>query len=193
MLRDGDRDLTDTVEMGSHAVTYYSSLYRSEQPCIQTGLIDRVVPQLVTDEENDLLVALPSEDEIKQAIFAMNPHSAPGPDGFTGFFYRSCWPIICREVVRAVVMFFEQGRIAHGFNANTVALIPKKPGADRISDFRPIAMANFAFKIITKILSDRLGGIASRILSPEQTGFVRGRHIHTSIGLVSECYNMLDC
>ena len=85
LLRDGDMEITDPTEMGSHAVAYYSSLYRSVQPCIQTGLIDRVVPHLVTGDENDLLVALPSEDEVKRAVFAMNPHSAPGPDGFTGF------------------------------------------------------------------------------------------------------------
>lgn len=91
------------------------------------------------------------------------------------------------------MMFFEQGRIAQGFNSNIVTLIPKKLGDGRISDFRPIATANYAFKIITKILSDRLGGIASRILSPEQTGFVWGRHIHTSIELAFECYSMLDC
>lgn len=53
-------------------------------------------------------------------------------------------------------------------------------------------MANYAFNIITKILSYKLGGIASRILSPQQIVFVRGSHIHTSIGLVFECYNMLD-
>ena len=53
-------------------------------------------------------------------------------------------------------------------------------------------MVNFAFKIITKILLDKLGGIVSWILSPKQTEFVQSRHIHTSIGLVSERYNMLD-
>ena len=70
---------------------------------------------------------------------------------------------------------------------------PKKPGSDLIYDFKLITMANYAFKIITKILSDRLGGIASQILFPKQTGFMRGRHIHISIALVSECYNILDC
>lgn len=74
-----------------------------------------------------------------------------------------------------------------------MALIPKKSGVNRILDFKLIAMANYAFKIIIKILSNKLGGIASRILSPEQFGFVRCRHIHAFIGLVSKCYNMLDC
>ena len=65
-----------------------------------------MVPHLVTGEENDLLVAIPSEDEVKQVVFAMNSHSSPRPDGFTGLFYRSCWLIICGDMVRAIVMFF---------------------------------------------------------------------------------------
>lgn len=59
-------------------------------------------------------------------------------------------------------------------------------------DFKPFAIANFTFKIITKILLDMFGGITSRILFLEQSGFVYGTHIHTPIGLESKCDNMLD-
>lgn len=90
LLRDRDRDIEDSAKLGVHAVAYYSSLYRSEQPYIQTSLIDRVIPQLVTGEETDALGTLPSEDKVKQVVFAMNPYSAPGPDGFTRLFYQSC-------------------------------------------------------------------------------------------------------
>lgn len=50
------------------------------------GLVDRVVPQLVTGEENDMLLAVMSKDEVKQTVFAMIPHSPLGPDGFTRLF-----------------------------------------------------------------------------------------------------------
>ena len=113
-----------------------------------------------------MLFAVLSEEEVKHAIFSMNPHSALGPNGFTSLLYRSWWLIICEDVVRVVVMFFEQSRIAQGFKSNIVTFIPKKPGAYRIYDFRSIDMGNFAFKIIIEILSDRLGGIVSHILSP---------------------------
>lgn len=62
-------------------------------------------------------------------------------------------------------------------NASLLILIPKVPGANKLDNYRPIALANFQFKIITKIIVDRLGLIASRIISIHQRGFIPDRHI----------------
>ncbi|KAL6132643.1 hypothetical protein ACLB2K_064883 [Fragaria x ananassa] len=59
-------------------------------------------------------------------------------------------------------------------------------------EYRPIALSNFVFKIIPKILSLRLASIASRIISPQQHAFVPGRHIADYIIIISECINLLD-
>lgn len=52
-------------------------------------------------------------------------------------------------------------------------------------------MTNFIFKLIPKILADRIASIAAKIISPTQHGFIKGRRIHHAIGLTSECYNLL--
>ncbi|XP_019432112.1 PREDICTED: uncharacterized protein LOC109339158 [Lupinus angustifolius] len=59
-------------------------------------------------------------------------------------------------------------------------------------DFRPIALANFQFKIITKVLADRLATIAPKIISKQQRGFIKDRHIHDCISITSEAINLLD-
>lgn len=71
-------------------------------------------------------------------------------------------------------------------------LIPKNPNADTIDQYRPIALANFKFKIITKVLADRLAKILPGIISKEQKGFIRGRNIKDCIALASEAVNVLD-
>ena len=58
--------------------------------------------------------------------------------------------------------------------------------------YRLIALANFQFKIITKIVANRLAAITSRIISVEQRGFVRDRNISECIILASEAMNSLD-
>lgn len=64
--------------------------------------------------------------------------------------------------------------------------------ADRIEDYRPIALANFQFTIITKVLADRLAKIAPKIISEDQRGFIKDRRIYECICLASEAINLLE-
>jgi hypothetical protein len=69
--------------------------------------------------------------------------------------------------------------------------LPKIPNADTIDQYRPIAMANFKFKIISKVIADRLAQIMPSIISKEQRGFVHGRNIKDCLCLASEAANLL--
>jgi len=77
-------------------------------------------------------------------------------------------------------------------NSNVVSLISKIQGVNSIKDFRPIVVVNFKFKIISKILVDRLAMVASRVIFPNQYGFVQGRQIHECISIASEPINMFS-
>jgi len=134
---------------------------------------------------------LPSREEIHNAVFAMNKDSAPGPDGFGAFFFQTYWSIIKEDVCNVVLEFFTNNWIMPSFNSNTVVLIPKVPNADSISQYRPIALANFKFKILSKILAGRLAQVLPKIISKEQRGFIKGRQIKNCICLTSEAINML--
>lgn len=165
-------------------------MYASENECEDNDLISSAIPNSISQEDNVNLTRMPSDLEIKDAVFDMNGDGAPGPLG--GCFYQSFWEIIGPYVCKVVSQFFAQGWMLPNLNANVVVLIPKFKGADRIEDFRPIALANFQFKIITKVLADRLALVAPMIFSTQQRGFVRERHIQECIRTASEVINMPD-
>lgn len=71
-------------------------------------------------------------------------------------------------------------------------LIPKTNHADGVTDYRPVAIANFKFKIISKILADRLSHFMPAIISTQQRGFIKGRNIKDCICLTSEAVNVLN-
>ncbi|MCH95958.1 RNA-directed DNA polymerase (Reverse transcriptase), partial [Trifolium medium] len=146
---------------------------------------------MITTDINNLLTMLPSQQEIKAAVFALNKDSAPGPDGFGAFFYQYFWDIVKEDVVKAVLQFFTTSWILPGFNANIIALIPKTPDAVSIDQYRPIAMANFKFKIISKVIADRLANIMPSLISEEQMGFIHDRNIKDSLCIASEAANLL--
>ncbi|WJX12769.1 hypothetical protein P8452_03227 [Trifolium repens] len=157
----------------------------------ESFLAEEVIPSLVTDNLNALLTVLPSHSEIKSVVFALNRDSAPGPDGFGAFFFQHYWEIVKNDVFNAVLQFFTSSWILPGFNSNIIALLPKFPEASSIDQYRPIAMANFKFKIISKILADILASIMPTLISVEQKGFIHGRDIKDCLCTASEAINLL--
>ena len=66
------------------------------------------IPELVSFEENMMLIKYPDYLEIKNVIFNLNGNSVPAPDGFGGVFYHSCWEMIGTDVCKAVQQIFKQ-------------------------------------------------------------------------------------
>lgn len=90
------------------------------------------------------------------------------------------------------MQFFLQSWILLGLNSNLIALIPKFPDADTIENFRPIALANFQFKIISNVLADKLANIAPKIISSHHRGFIKGRQISDCVCIAFEAINTLQ-
>ena len=91
-------------------------------------------------------------------------------------------------MVQLVQEFFLTGCIHSSLNSNIMALIPKMPTALRVEHYKLIAMSNFVFKVITRIIVDRLGIIYSKILSENQYGFMKGRNGKDAIVGAAECF-----
>jgi hypothetical protein len=70
-------------------------------------------------------------------------------------------------------------------------LIPKVNKPTTFGDFRPISLCNLCYKIIAKILENRLRPILSHGLSEEQLGFLQGRQIIDAVGMAQECLHSI--
>jgi hypothetical protein len=124
--------LTEQTQIADHVVNYYQNLFSTNIVLQDSLLAEEVIPNLISEEVNTMLIMLPSHDEIKSAVFALNKDSAPGPDGFEAFFYQHYWDIVQVDVYNAVLEFFTSSWILPGFNSNIIALIPKTPDASSI-------------------------------------------------------------
>ena len=127
----------------------------------------------------------------KQLFLTWIPPVPLAQDDFTGQFFRSCWEIVGSDVVRVVQEFFLTGSIHPRLNSNIMALIPKTPTALRVEHYRLIAMSNFVFKVITRILADRLGLICSKKILENQYGFLNGQNGRDAIVGAIECFTDL--
>lgn len=146
----------------------------------------RCIPQVLTDEDNLELQKVPNAEEIKKAVFSLNPDSASGPDGFNGHFFQTTWEIIQVDVIAAVHQFYAGAELPRSCTASLICLIPKIQNPTTFADYRPISLSNFFNKVISKIMAIRVEGILPKIISPNQCGFVKGRQISDNILLEEE-------
>jgi hypothetical protein len=130
-----------------------------------------------------------TEEEVWATIKALPADRAPGPDGFTGRFYKSCWPIIKVDLMAALV-FLHQGdkRILELMNSAYLTLILKKSEALEAKDYRLVhSFAN----LVTKILANRLAPQLNTLVATNQSAFTRGRCIHDNFMLVQQTIKVL--
>nr|GEV49824.1 hypothetical protein [Tanacetum cinerariifolium] len=109
--------------------------------------------------------------------FEIAVKKSPGPDWFTFEFFQKYWNIVDQDIVGAVLEFFASGKFPPGCNSTFIALIPKTNDTKVVKDFRPISLIESIYKIIAKILANRLSFIMSDLVSDVQTTFVTNRQI----------------
>ncbi|XP_026451379.1 uncharacterized protein LOC113351651 [Papaver somniferum] len=158
---------------------------------INDSILD-VVPHLISEDDNLYLEECPNEEKIKRVVFNLNAGSAPGPDGFTGTFYRAVWEIFKGNLLEAIQFCWRNNIIPSGMNSNFLVLIPKIKGAKTAKIFRPIGLSNFCFKIITKIITERITSYLPNLVSQQQYAFVKNRNINEQILLASELVNEIS-
>jgi exonuclease III len=149
------------------------------------------IPSLITPEQNAALIRPITQEEVDQAVKDMPSGKSPGPDGFTTDFFHHCWDIIRKDVWEVVEESRTSGQVLQAFNATFLTLIPKEERVTNPKHFRPIALCNVIYKIITKVIANRLKPILPFVISKEQAGYVEGRQIMDNVILAHEVINSL--
>ena len=155
-------NLIEPKEIQKEIVTYYEKLY-SEPEEWRPYLEMRNCP-MIHEEEKKLLLAPFEVQEILESIKACAGDKAPGPDGYSMAFFNQCLDIIKPNLVATMQQFHKAERFEKSINATFVALIPKKVGAEELTYFRPISLIGGVYKIITKLLAERLKKVLHRLV-----------------------------
>ncbi|KAM1949581.1 hypothetical protein ACFX15_009620 [Malus domestica] len=140
---------------------------------------------------NRMLEGEISTEEVREAVFQMQPSKASGPDGMNPFFFQKFWNIVGEDITNAIKNFQASGKLLKQINFTYVSLIPKTKQPEEVTQFRPISLCNVLFRIISKVLANRLKVVIPKIISQTQSAFVPGRNISDNTILASEVANYL--
>lgn len=140
----------------------------SEESSIFCDNFASSIPKLITEEDNAMLMAPLSIQEVKDVVFSVSLEKAPGPDGFTALFFQKCWSFLGEDFC----LVLEEARcnqtMLREVNSTLITLILKCENLVSFMDFHPIALCNSLYKIITKAISLRLAKLIPRIILDEQ-------------------------
>lgn len=139
-----------------------------------------IVPTCITDEDNLSLLAQFTSAEIDLAVKQIGPLKAPGPDGLHALFYQSCWETV-KDNIYNCVKAFQSGHSIEPLNHTYITLLSKVKPAESVNHYRPISLCNVSYKIIAKLLINRIRPLLNKCISPNQAAFIPDKAIQDNI------------
>lgn len=148
---------TDIERIAKSFIEFYTDLlgdskkgrYHVCSNLIQKGTI-------IQREQRDSLEAQFTEKEVKEALWSIEGDKSQGPDGYESQFFKDCWSVVRQDLVESVLDFFEAQQMLKIINNTVITLVPKSNNAEKVRDYRLIACYNTVYKVIFKLLCNRL-------------------------------------
>ncbi|KAL6219837.1 hypothetical protein ACLB2K_007596 [Fragaria x ananassa] len=174
------------LEFGSQFGIVFTSMGHREWGQVLSGISQKVSPAM----NHDLLETI-SIEEVSDAVHQLGALKATGPDGFPGLFYHKYWEIVQQVVWNTSLDFLNGAASLHDLNKTHIVLIPKVPNLESTCQFQPISLCNNSYKVLSKILANRLKQVLPLITSPNQNAFVPGQQIQDNLLVAHEAYHYL--
>nr|KYP66721.1 Transposon TX1 uncharacterized [Cajanus cajan] len=149
-------------------------------------LIEGVQFKQISDREKCQLTADIDLEEIKMAVWDCDSSKSPGPDGFNFKFIKSFWETVKEDIVRMMKEFHANGKLPKGTNSTFITLIPKVDDPQSLGDYRPISLVGCLYKILAKILANRLKKVLPSVIDDRQSAFLEGRNLLQSVVIANE-------
>ncbi|XP_042939580.1 uncharacterized protein LOC122274622 [Carya illinoinensis] len=193
-IEDGDgRVLCSKEEVATGFRLHFNQVYQSANPterAIQQCL--NGVRHRISRYKREQMDREFTSEEVVATFKQMSPFKSPGPDGFSAGFFQDHWDIVGSDVVQAVLDFFRTGEMPTGLNHTLIALIPKTSAPRSVNEYRPISLCNVWYKLISKVLANRLKPVLQDVISWNQSAFLSGRLITDNIMVAYELLHTMQ-
>ncbi|KAJ9681586.1 hypothetical protein PVL29_020449 [Vitis rotundifolia] len=175
---------TEENDLKNNVVGTFKVLY-TEKGGWRPGVEGLSFKRIASHEAEGLEIPF-SEEEVLAALSDLGKDKAPGSNGFTMAFWLFCWDILKTEIVGFFKEFHERGRFVKSLNATFLVLVPKKGGAENLKDFRPISLVGSLYKLLAKVLANRIKKVMGKVISESQNAFMERRQILDAVLIANE-------
>jgi hypothetical protein len=179
-----ENTVVDDNDINKVATAFYKDLFG---PSVLSNInMSNLHMNKLSDEDRALLTVPFSIEEIKKVVFGLKHNSAPGPDDFPAELFQEFWDLIHIDLWNLFKDFYVGVLDIKRLNFGLVTLLPKVDNSIDMRNFRPICLLNVCYKIITKVLTNRLASCITKVISEYQYGFIKGRYIMDGVVSLNE-------
>ena len=166
---------------------FYQNLFQKED--VDGEVVEdmlRDLPQ-VGEEDREFLGDDIQREEIRRALNEMESEKSPGCDGLTKEFYKCFFEILAPLFSEMFQIIHDNECLSNSQKMSYISLICKDPqNPDVLKNYRPISLLNIDYKLLTKVLCNRLKLVMDKVVHSDQTCGVPGRSILDSCHLVRD-------
>ena len=199
LTKESGEVLTNQQEILEEQTAFYKKLYSQQteatniEEAVNIFLENEPFQKIDTEEARQCEGNITIE-ETGAAASKMTNGSAPGSDGLTIEFYKFFWNRIGEMITRSYNDSFMNGELSYTQRQGIITLIHKGKDLerDKLNNWRPITLTNTDYKILAKVLAERLGKVIDKIVSKDQVGYIKGRSIATVIRTIDDAINYLN-
>jgi Reverse transcriptase (RNA-dependent DNA polymerase) len=174
-------------QIESHVLDFYKALF--EESHDKTAFLNSDFwdqSYIVSDHDRNELVKYFIELELHETVSGSDASGAPSPNGFSFLFYQHFWKIVKDDLMQLLHHFYVNSLKVAKLNHAMLCLIPKEHNANLIQKYRPINLVDCSYKIISKILTNRMAHIMNKIGDSAQAAFIQGRYILDNVLATNE-------
>lgn len=95
----------------------------------------------------------------------MHPIKSLGPDSMSPIFCQKYWNIVGQNVSDCILNILNNGVMPLEMNETHICLIPKTKNPQKITEYRPISLCNVTYRILAKVLANRLKKVLPNVIS----------------------------
>ncbi|GKV12444.1 hypothetical protein SLEP1_g23583 [Rubroshorea leprosula] len=138
------RWIDDVQEVKTTVKDFFREKFREDR--WDRPVLESINFNMISDEENAMLVAEFGEEEIKEAVWNCGGSKSPGPDGFNFNFIKRMWSTLKEDICDFFREFHRNGKLVKGSNTSFIVLVPKKTNLQVLHDMKKSNEARLIFK-----------------------------------------------
>lgn len=176
--------------MREDVVAFYTNLYRAED-CRETAVAELLnnLPHL-SPADRDALDSNITLQELTAAVAQMASGKSSGLDGLPADFLKHFWNLLGHDFLDVFNESFKNGTLPASCLRAVISLLPKKGDLTLLKNWRPVALLCTDYKIISKILANRLKVFMDQIIGSDQSYCVPGRSILDNLFLMRDIFDV---